>query len=1220
MAKLRLTLYGVVYNDSKTGNQVTGDIALHTDKEEASICLTPEETSSATENYNLTLVDFKFQKKMYQPTEIIAKIQISLADEDSNDDNSKIWKPVNKKVVDTLFSKKKVSLSSLSSDSQEDFVGEDYYVQDVKINYKSAAMYATLSIYSLDKLLTLHAASQAFVSKKLSEIVPSVLDGVTAPYDSQKKIAERCETMNVLREVDNGSVSEHIFPYLVQYNESIYDMLARTANRWGEFMFYEDGMFTFGYDKSQTVETISDWEDLEYCDLEGGLKTDETDESYDAEAAYHANITDSPVPHNGDIVKNLAGCSMKNGMDIWIMKKVASFLGNTKNIPTWVGNQIFDDTYNRVLANKNSDTVNKDSHETYFAEQTVKEKYGMHEFDDLGNRFAFNPFTELHTKYNQKYYCKILEKELKASRGAVRIDFDTTYPNLKLGQIINVNGDEFIVNDIEAKFETVLDYTVEKYTKVVVVKNTKLVFQVIALAKVDGEGFYPMMLPSGHIRFSGPQLAKVYNANDPLNQNRVRIYFPWQNLPKEPTDAEADPVSTPWLVYATSAASKSNGIFGKHYKGDEVIVNFANGNVENPYVVGGLAMKGNKVPGSLAERDIVLSSPGGHTLRMDDGSGAGVTAFLAGVGFPGYELLTTFMPITSGGDFTQFGPCPIDGKISRNFEGGFQLTDKYGVYTISGSTDERNVSIKSPWGDVSINAFTGISISAPNGDIEIKGKNVKIEAGNNLELVSGTNIGSSWRPRKETWPGSFAQIGTDVMAAVTKKLAEKVATLVDISILRSMFEIIVRPIEGATVVKSNRYLKLETGDDECDYPDTGYKEGHRDMALKASQDKIRAGLSLTAGVCGLIKKTKAIAADIDSDFRSRYNDCVKKHQSFKAAVNNARRYANGYKDSHDVPICQTLVENVNTFWAPGEYQPLTEDDLHFLDSYKIAEMADVSADAVEQYWGQGVDLTNVPVEQQKQPIIDARIKHRRKILTAANGLREAICHMMKFDELTKLSINRKIGWNRGHNLIKNYKDVMKDAFTKGNLHDSFYYQEFTEAQKALTTELTKANTATSRHALRRLAAVNLLQGLGFQDAWRTDAAGHPAPNSEATAAGLNNGWNGYADSLAAFPPLEAKELAIWKAITDPFAEAKEGINPIKVVFENKVWENSKKGSILYTYDGNTYTLGKDLNVVNNAASPEAIENDVAANLVANDQENKKVKKALKEITDALKSL
>ena len=1162
---------------------------------------------------------------MYQPTEVIAKIQISLPGMDqvtTEEEKKAKWQPVSKSMAESLFSKKKVSLTSLAVNTTNNdyIIGNDFYVDQVKVHYKSTAMYVTLMVYSLDKLLTDKIGSQTFVSKKLKDqILPEILKGITAPYDSGISVAGNCDNMQVLK----YDKTEHIFPYLVQYNESAYDMLARTANRWGEFMFYENGKLNIGYDASQTVSEISDWADLDYFDLESTLKSDEANNTYDAEAAYDQNIVDNPLQKDPDVVKNLAGCSFKNGLDVWIMKQVASFLGNNKNIPTWLGNQLFNEAYDRILANKNSNTVNQKIYDDYFKEEEVKEKYGMHKFKDIGDKYAFNPFTELHSIFNETKYRYILGKELAAGQNAVRINFDTTCPNLQLGQVFTIPGnknDSYIVNEIVGRFEEVIDYSVKNYTDVIVTRTTKLVFEVIGLANScddKDELFYPLMLPTGHIRISGPQIAKVFDADDPSNQNRVRILFPWQNLDAEQDPKKKEPYASPWLVYATSAASKSNGIFGKHYVGDEVIVNFANGNIENPYVVGGLATQGNKVPGSLAERDIVLSSPGGHTLRMDDGSSAGLTAFLAGAVFPGYEILTTFLPSASGFDFTQKGSAGIDEDTSKRFEGGFQLTDKYGVYTISGSTDERNVSIKSPWGDVSINAFTGISISAPNGDIEIKGKNVKIEAGNNLELVSGTNIGSSWRPHKDTWPGGLAQIGTDVMAAVTKKLAEKVATLVDISILRSMFEIIVRPIEGATVVKSNRYLKLETGDDECDYPDTGYKEGHRDMALKASQDKIRAGLSLTAGVCGLIKKTKAIAADIDSDFRSRYNDCVKKHQSFKAAVNNARRYANGYKDSHDVPICQTLVENMNTFWAPGEYQPLTEDDLHFLDSYKI-ELGSVSDDAVEQYWGQGVDLTNVPVEQQKQPIIDARIKHRRKILSAANSLREAICHMMKFDELTKLSINRKIGWNRGHNLIKNYKDVMKDAFTKGNLHDSFYYQEFTEAQKALTTELTKENTANSRHALRRMAAVNLLQGLGFQDAWRTDAAGHPAPNSEATA--IADDWDNYADSLAAFPPLEAKELAIWKALTDPFAEAKEGINPIKVVFENKVWENSKKGSILYTYDGNTYTLGKDLNVVNNAASPEAIENDVAANLVANDGENLKVKKALKEISDALKSL
>ena len=161
MAKLKLTLYNVEYNDSKSGKSVTGEISLYTDKGEATVALTPEAESSATKRYNLSLVDFKFQKKMYQPTEIIAKIQISLADTKSTEVNTETWKPVSKKVVEKLFSDKKVSLSSLPSDSQEDFVGEDYYVKDVKVNYKPTSMFVTLGIYSLDKLLTLHFGSQA---------------------------------------------------------------------------------------------------------------------------------------------------------------------------------------------------------------------------------------------------------------------------------------------------------------------------------------------------------------------------------------------------------------------------------------------------------------------------------------------------------------------------------------------------------------------------------------------------------------------------------------------------------------------------------------------------------------------------------------------------------------------------------------------------------------------------------------------------------------------------------------------------------------------------------------------------------------------------------------------------------------------------------------------------------------------------------------------------
>ena len=43
-------------------------------------------------------------------------------------------------------------------------------------------------------------------------------------------------------------------------------------------------------------------------------------------------------------------------------------------------------------------------------------------------------------------------------------------------------------------------------------------------------------------------------------------------------------------------------------------------------------------------------------------------------------------------------------------------------------------------GDIGLSAYSGISISAPNGDVKITGKNVTIKAGNNLSISSGGNI------------------------------------------------------------------------------------------------------------------------------------------------------------------------------------------------------------------------------------------------------------------------------------------------------------------------------------------------------------------------------------------------------------------------------------------------------------------------------------------------
>ena len=125
---------------------------------------------------------------------------------------------------------------------------------------------------------------------------------------------------------------------------------------------------------------------------------------------------------------------------------------------------------------------------------------------------------------------------------------------------------------------------------------------------------------------------------------------------------------------------------------------------------------------------------------------------------------------------------------------------------------------------MAVNAFTGITISAPNGDIKIKGKNVSIEAGNNLSLVSGTNIKNKFASTYGDGVGyNMVSFLYDVQTMASKKLGELAESVIDVSLLRSLVETFWRPQEGALSVQSNRYLKLGAGGAKPGYPYDAYK-------------------------------------------------------------------------------------------------------------------------------------------------------------------------------------------------------------------------------------------------------------------------------------------------------------------------------------------------------------------------------------------------------------
>jgi hypothetical protein len=238
-----------------------------------------------------------------------------------------------------------------------------------------------------------------------------------------------------------------------------------------------------------------------------------------------------------------------------------------------------------------------------------------------------------------------------------------------------------------------------------------------------------------------------------------------------------------------------------------VLVNFDNGNVERPYVSGSLYSKEHTDPGG----DMVIKSPSGQKISFGvAGDGMG---FVQNVS----PFLTALQGIVPG-----LIPDGSLGDDARKLCGDITFSDEFGMFNVKMSSTNRKVSIASPFGDVSVSAFTGITISAPNGDVNIVGKNVNISAGNNLRLTSGTNVNNNNTPTNdgndevnnstgidEKKPGFWSKVwtGTKSTAAGWSKEAVDYGlnyvggklgglAVVDMKLLRCMCDVFLRPIEG----------------------------------------------------------------------------------------------------------------------------------------------------------------------------------------------------------------------------------------------------------------------------------------------------------------------------------------------------------------------------------------------------------------------------------------
>ena len=394
------------------------------------------------------------------------------------------------------------------------------------------------------------------------------------------------------------------------------------------------------------------------------------------------------------------------------------------------------------------------------------------------------------------------------------------------------------------------------------------------------------------------EVSAALKAQDNANAVVKKLTKKWGTMLSE--------VASPWVRVAMPMATAEGGMYFKPRPGDEVIVNFDCDNIERPYVTGSLYSKEHVSP----NENMVIKSPSGQKISFD-------------IAEKDNKFVQTLTPMLSklGSYIPVLGKNLTFGKDARKLCGGINITDEFGMFSVSMSSNKRSVNISSPFGTVGINAFTGISISAPNGDISIKGKNVSIEAGNNLRLISGTNVtnensapdpdndnhGGDGDGFKHPDPsflkklGGWSRKGAAYVGGAIGAVAENTIDsgkdylkkqvqdytgkfqIVDMTLLRCLADVFLRPIEGTLLVKSKNYLMLEAGKGRAEVPIESYSKAWQDYLIVEKDPEKQKFYAKTSAYINRINEK---VGNFCKDYEKLREEAIKSEKSYNTYLNS----------------------------------------------------------------------------------------------------------------------------------------------------------------------------------------------------------------------------------------------------------------------------------------------------------------------------------------------
>ena len=470
-------------------------------------------------------------------------------------------------------------------------------------------------------------------------------------------------------------------------------------------------------------------------------------------------------------------------------------------------------------------------------------------------------------------------------------------------------------------------------------------------------------------------------------------------------------MATPWVRVATPMATDGGGLFFKPCVGDEVLVNFDSDNVERPYVVGSVYSKNVLNPTEQHERQVkdFLVRKSSMTIMSPNGQHISFCApsdgwkFIQGIS-PTLKTLQTYVPST----WVKLKGDVLKGD-EKDLNGGIFMGDRYGMYELSLSSHDRKIKILSPFGNVEIGAFSGITISAPNGDIKIRGKNISIEAGNKLTLHSGQNV----KEKKE------ATLKGLVGTAVKEELSpiKDVLKVVDFNILRCFFEVFLRPIDGTLCLKSNNYLMLEAGKGKAQVPLERYTSYYQNKLLKEPEAEKNAVYS----------KIAAYIQRIDGKVTRFQNDYMElKRAAFREKAVYDQMIKAIWRDNDT-----TQVVKKSFVIGDKEFVPTSND----LNTGTLKdEIKSFNVNNLKERPANGYKIPNHP------PTLDVHLLQKNSIRNIADNYGRAIAALQKksrqiktmFDDYTIKAVNQSLFGTDSDQNTKWIDDKFKSCTYGGN--------------------------------------------------------------------------------------------------------------------------------------------------------------------------------------------